>query len=260
MCPNDGRQTKPGHWMCENCEHDYHALVLQLGGDMMALTSIAMKLARIGPMEHTPNTGVAPLPIDTHAADLLGQAREWMRAIATRLDPRNRHTGRKWLHGQLLDHWDTIVAMHQAPDDYQALRDLKTRIDWTLTPREVGTTNTDCPQCHAQLAYPPQAQWADCPKCGTRLDLTALHQAREAEMQAKTFPATCAGAARWATEQTAVKVTGMDIKNWIRRGKLHPMKCADGKTWRWIARELKDVTVEIATRRAQMKLNGGDTE
>ncbi|NMN02723.1 hypothetical protein [Bifidobacterium panos] len=248
MCPTCGRRVKPGSWLCSECARDYLRRIAGLRREILALDAVATKQARIGAPQPSPNRGHAPSPINWTAMQLRDDACDWIRHLAARIDMRYALIPLRqwrWLWDKALANRNTILSVPACAGDYRDLMELQTRIGWMLTPKAVGTENADCPACRAGLAFPRGAAWGECPNCGAALDLKRIHEQRESELMSRTFPATRALAAKWATEQTGVEVTANDLKNWIRRGKLHPMKCADGRTWRWIASELKDTASKM---------------
>ena len=65
--------------LCAKCTADYWAMIYQLGHvQLPTLRSIMLRQAYIGTPAHTPNKGTAPLPIDTHAQDLIADSEAWL--------------------------------------------------------------------------------------------------------------------------------------------------------------------------------------
>ena len=82
------------------------------------------------------------------------------------------------------------------------------------------------------------ARYAVCPECGAWLDLkrVRLEYLRGAGLMHITR--TQADAARWVRENTGVAVSGNDLKNWRRRGKMPSTRHVEGPYWAWNIMEL----------------------
>lgn len=218
MCPNDGMQTKTGHWMCEECEHDYRRKLAALRGLMFDLTNVAYKLVHVGQREHAPNTSVAPLPINEAAWTLRGEAVEWLQTTVNRLDTRYVNASWRWSWDMLMS-TDTVLTLPDAPADYMALADLTRRIERFLTPRDAMIVIGQCPDCHRQAEAPEDATVWTCPDCGETFDVQVITSARNRKLWRLDYTGSPAQCARYLNG-LGIKVRGKRISVWLTRSKL----------------------------------------
>lgn len=169
--------------LCVSCLDRYWQLILQLGHvQLPALRSIMLKQAHIGNLGHAPGRGNAPLPIDTHAQDLIAKSEAWLDEQAGKI---NSHYGNlPWRKAwqRLIANKHTILAMPTAANDYKALQRIIRRNEQALTPTEDLTIIGTCPQCKKQaLAVEDAEEWR-CPECGWTGSVQAVKADRDAKL------------------------------------------------------------------------------
>lgn len=169
--------------LCASCLDRYWQLILQLGHDQLpALRSIMLKQVHIGNRGHAPGRGNAPLPIDTHAQDLIAKSEAWLDEQAGKI---NSHYGNLpwWKAWQrLIANKHTILNLSTAADDYANLQHIIRRNEQALTPSEDLTIIGTCPQCKKQaLAVEGAEEWR-CPECGWTGSVQAVKADRDAKL------------------------------------------------------------------------------
>ena len=123
-CQHCHKPMKPAtaNLLCASCREDYWTLIRQLGHvQLPALRSIMLRQARIGTPAHTPSRGNAPMPIDTHAQDLIADSEAWLAEQAGKI--RAAYAAYDWRKAwyAIISNKHTILTMSTAADDYAAL-------------------------------------------------------------------------------------------------------------------------------------------
>lgn len=169
--------------LCAKCTADYWSMIRQLGHvQLPALRSIMLKQARIGNLGHAPGRGNAPLPIDTHAQDLIAESEAWLDEQAGKINATyaNLPWDKAWK--RIIANKHTILAMPTTADDYKALQRIIRRNEQALTPSEDLTIIGTCPQCTKQaLAVEDAEEWR-CPECGWTGSVQAVKADRDAKL------------------------------------------------------------------------------
>ena len=159
-CQHCRKPMKPvaANLLCASCRENYWQLIRQLGHvQLPALRSIMLRQARIGTPAHTPSRGNAPIPIDTHAQDLIADSEAWLAEQAGKI--RAAYAGYDWRKAwfAIISNRRTILDMSTAADDYAALEHISRRNETALTPEEAMVIIGTCPQCGHQATSTPQA-------------------------------------------------------------------------------------------------------
>lgn len=111
-----------------------------------------------------------------------------------------------------------------------------------------------CPECEANYTEPAEQggqqprrtpiyaadgqKWAVCPYCVAFLDLNKVRANYLQPVGGLHITRTQGEAARWVRENTGVHVTGVDLKNWRRQGRMPSTRHVEGTYWAWNIREL----------------------
>ena len=186
--------------LCASCRENYWQLIRQLGHvQLPALRSIMLRQARIGTPAHTPSRGNAPIPIDTHAQDLIA-GYDWRKA---------------WF--AIISNRRTILDMSTAADDYAALEHISRRNETALTPEEAMVIIGTCPQCGHQATSTPQADEWTCPHCKWQGGVQAIKATRDNQLEYTGKPVEVA---RYLSKMD-IHCTSDQIRQWLTRGKLH---------------------------------------
>lgn len=250
-CPIDAHQPQLGHLLCPHCEHDYLTRVRALNNQLRALTTIALRQARIGTKHHQPTTGFPPSPIDWNAQQLIDQTTQWLHDVATSINPLwktiPQHQWRK-LWTRLITNYTTLLTIPTAAGDYLDLRSLSQEIEQRLTPQPEKRTVGHCPGCNALIQAARGVKTMMCPQCGESLDLAKVREAylddaARSELGTATLDGlhitrTRSGAAEWLSETLGRRFTGKQVENWRRRGKLPSCRRLGGGYWEWKVGEL----------------------
>ena len=149
-------KTAAANMLCANCRETYWTLIRQLGHvQLPALRSIMLRQAHIGPTGHTPNKGNAPLPIDTHAQDLIADSEAWLAEQAGKI--RAAYAAYDWRKAwyAIISNRHTILMMSTAADDYIALEHITRRNEQALTPEDELIILGTCPKCDSMLTGTP---------------------------------------------------------------------------------------------------------
>lgn len=207
--------------LCSNCREDYWKLIRQLGHiQLPTLRSIMLRQAHIGPTSHTPNQGSAPLPIDTHAQDLIADSEEWLAEQAGKI---NQHYGNlPWRKAwqRLIANKHTILEMSTAADDYAALEHISRRNETALTPEDELIIIGTCPNCHTLLTGTPEAESVTCQGCHEEWAAPAIKAARDQRLWQIQLTGTPSDAAK-ELKRYGLTISRNLISQWLRRGKLH---------------------------------------
>ena len=160
-CQHCHKPTKQAaaNMLCTSCRTDYWAMIYQLGHiQLPTLRSIMLRQAHIGTPEHTPNKGSAPLPIDTHAQDLIAESEAWLDEQAGKI--RTAYAGFDWRKAwyAIISNRHTILNMSTAADDYAALDRIIRRNEQALTPEDELIIIGTCPKCDSMLTGTPEAE------------------------------------------------------------------------------------------------------
>ena len=214
-------KTATANLLCASCRTDYWTMIRQLGHvQLPALRSIMLKQAHIGPTGHTPNKGNAPMPIDTHAQDLIADSEAWLAEQAGKINARysNLPWGKAWKKITANKH--TILSMSTAADDYAALEHIVRRNEQALTPEDELIILGTCPNCDTLLTGTPEAESVTCQGCHEEWAAPAIKAARDQRLWQIQLTGTPSDAAK-ELKRYGLTISRNLISQWLRRGKLH---------------------------------------
>lgn len=222
-CQHCHKPMKPAaaNMLCANCRTDYWAMVYQLGHiQLPTLRSIMLRQARIGTPAHTPSRGNAPMPIDTHAQDLIADGEAWLAEQAGKI--RAACAGYDWRKAwyAIISNRHTILNMSTAADDYAALEHISRRNEAALTPEDELIILGTCPTCHRQLTGTPEAESVTCQGCHEEWAAPAIKAARDQRLWQIRLTGTPSDAAK-ELKRYGLTISRNLISQWLRRGKLH---------------------------------------
>lgn len=221
-CQHCHKPMKPAtaNLLCASCREDYWTLIRQLGHvQLPALRSIMLRQARIGPTGHTPNKGNAPLPIDTHAQDLIADSEAWLAEQAGKI--RAAYAGYDWRKAwyAIISNRHTILNMPTAADDYASLQHITRRNEQALTPEDELIILGTCPKCDSMLTGTPEAESATCRHCRTEWPAPAIKAARDERLWQMQITGTPSDAAK-ELKRYGLTISRNLISQWLKRGKL----------------------------------------
>lgn len=221
-CQHCHKPMKPAtaNLLCANCREDYWTLIRQLGHvQLPALRSIMLRQARIGTPTHTPSRGNAPLPIDTHAQDLISESEAWLAEQAGKI--RAAYAGYGWRKAWLaiLSNRHTILDMPTAADDYTSLEHISRRNEAALTPEDELIILGTCPNCDTLLTGTPEAESVTCQGCHEEWAAPAIKAARDQRLWQIQLTGTPSDAAK-ELKRYGLTISRNLISQWLRRGKL----------------------------------------
>lgn len=222
-CQHCHKPMKPAadNPLCQNCRTDYWTMIYQLGHiQLPTLRSIMLRQAHIGPTGHTPNKGNAPLPIDTHAQDLISESEAWLaeQAGKIRLQYGNLPWSKAWQ--RIIANKHTILTMSTAADDYIALEHITRRNEQALTPEDELIILGTCPKCGHQATSTPQAETWTCPDCKWQGGVQAIKAERDNKLWQLEYTGKPVEVARYLAKMD-IHCTSDQIRQWLTRGKLH---------------------------------------
>ncbi len=206
--------------LCAKCTADYWAMIYQLGHiQLPTLRSIMLRQAHIGTPAHTPNKGTAPLPIDTHAQDLIADSEAWLAEQAGKI--RAAYAAYDWRKAwyAIISNRHTILNMSTAADDYAALEHISRRNEQALTPEDELIIIGTCPKCGSMLTGPPEAESVTCQGCYREWAAPAIKAARDERLWQVRITGTPSDAAK-EMKRYGLTVSRNLISQWLRRGKL----------------------------------------
>lgn len=206
--------------LCASCRETYWQAIRQLGHvQLPALRSIMLRQARIGTTTHTPSRGNAPLPIDTHAQDLITESEAWLSEQAGKI--RAAYAAYDWRKAwcAIISNRHTILAMSTAADDYAALQHIIRRNEQALTPEEELIILGTCPNCHTLLTGTPEAESVTCPDCHREWAAPAIKAARDERLWQVQITGTPSDAAK-ELKRYGLTISRNLISQWLKRGKL----------------------------------------
>ncbi len=221
-CQHCHKPMKPAtaNMLCPSCREDYWTMIYQLGHiQLPTLRSIMLRQAHIGPTGHTPNKGNAPLPIDTHAQDLISESEAWLAEQAGKI--RAAYAAYDWRKAwyAIISNKHTILAMSTAADDYAALEHITRRNERALTPEDELIILGTCPNCHSMLTGTPEAESVTCQHCRTEWPAPAIKAARDERLWQVQITGTPSDAAK-ELKRYGLTVSRNLISQWLKRGKL----------------------------------------
>lgn len=221
-CQHCRKPMKPvaANLLCASCRENYWQLIRQLGHvQLPALRSIMLRQARIGTPAHTPSRGNAPLPIDTHAQDLIADSEAWLAEQAGKI--RAAYAGFDWRKAwcAIISNRHTILNMSTAADDYASLQHIIRRNEQALTPEDELIILGTCPNCHSMLTGTPEAESATCPDCHMEWAAPAIKAARDERLWQVQIAGTPSDVAK-ELKRYGLTASRNLISQWLKRGKL----------------------------------------
>lgn len=221
-CKHCQKPMKPiaANLLCASCRETYWQLIRQLGHvQLPALRSIMLRQARIGTTTHTPSRGNAPLPIDTHAQDLIADSEAWLAEQAGKI--RAAYAAYDWRKAwyAIISNRHTILNMSTAADDYASLQHIIRRNEQALTPEDELIILGTCPTCRHQLTGMPEAESVTCQHCRTEWPAPAIEAARDERLWQVQITGTPSDAAK-ELKRYGLTISRNLISQWLKRGKL----------------------------------------
>lgn len=213
-------KTTADNLLCQTCRETYWTLIRQLGHvQLPALRSIMLRQASIGTPEHAPNKGNAPLPIDTHAQDLIAESEAWLAEQAGKI--RAAYAAYDWRKAwyAIISNRHTILNMSTAADDYAALEHITRRNEQALTPEDELIILGTCPKCDSMLTGTPEAESVTCQGCHREWAAPAIKAARDERLWQVRITGTPSDAAK-ELKRYGLTVSRNLISQWLKRGKL----------------------------------------
>lgn len=247
--------------ICEACARDWaRRLAWLLKAGMPALQQIAYKQATT--RERSPrhgNTAYAAPPVNETAQALFNAVEVHLQLMGGRLGIKplgydryeRARTLMQWadLIRLLLRRMRDLARLEDASGLYADTLRLAERVDAATSHSAEKRLVGVCPDClngrdeqgepvRTPIYAAQSSRYAVCPECGAWLDLkrVRLEYLRGAGLMHITR--TQADAARWVRENTGVAVSGNDLKNWRRRGKMPSTRHVEGPYWAWNIMEL----------------------
>ena len=213
-------KTATASMLCPDCCTDYWTMIYQLGHvQLPALRSIMLRQAHIGPTGHTPNKGNAPLPIDTHAQDLIAESEAWLAEQAGKIRAAYAAYGWRKAWYAIISNRHTILNMSTAADDYAALEHITRRNEQALTPEDELIILGTCPKCDSMLTGTPEAESVTCQGCHREWAAPAIKEARDERLWQVLITGTPSDAAK-ELKRYGLTVSRNLISQWLKRGKL----------------------------------------
>lgn len=206
--------------LCAKCTADYWAMIYQLGHiQLPTLRSIMLRQAHIGTPAHTPSRGNAPMPIDTHAQDLIADSEAWLDEQAGKI--RAAYAAYDWRKAwyAIISNRHTVLNMSTAADDYAALEHITRRNEQALTPDEAMVIIGTCPKCDSMLTGTPEAESVTCQGCHREWAAPAIKAARNERLWQMQITGTPSDAAK-ELKRYGLTVSRNLISQWLKRGKL----------------------------------------
>lgn len=207
--------------LCQHCRETYWQLIHQLGHvQLPALRSIMLRQARIGTPTHTPSRGNAPLPIDTHAQDLITESEAWLAEQAGKI--RTQYGNLPWNKAwrRIIANKHTILTMSTAADDYATLQHISRHNEQALTPEDELIILGTCPKCDSMLTGTPEAESVTCQHCHREWAAPAIKAARNERLWQVQITGTPSDAAK-ELKRCGLTISRNLISQWLKRGKLH---------------------------------------
>ena len=206
--------------LCANCRGTYWQLIRQLGHvQLPALRSIMLRQAHIGTPAHTPSRGNAPMPIDTHAQDLIADSEAWLAEQAGKI--RTQYGNLPWNKAwqRIIANKHTILTMSTAANDYTTLQHITRRNEQALTPEDELIILGTCPKCDSMLTGTPEAESVTCQHCRTEWPAPAIKAARDERLWQVQITGTPNDAAK-ELKRYGLTISRNLISQWLKRGKL----------------------------------------
>lgn len=264
-CPICTGATTPGRTICRSCEREVVDALLWLGRiGVPTLQQVAYREVSFN--ESSPrhgNRGVAPSPVNERAQSLYIEVERDLQLIAGMLGvkplghdrwerPRTLLDARRLL-AILLMYANQVTNSNTIVHDYATLMNDRARIERIITPPEERKRVGVCPHCletQREITDPETGETrmepvrtdifategqttATCPACGATLDLSDVRLRYLKSAGLLHITRTQSDAARWISENTGVHVTGRELKDWRRRGKMPNTRHIEGKYWQW---------------------------
>lgn len=206
--------------LCAKCTADYWAMIYQLGHiQLPTLRSIMLRQAHIGTPAHTPSRGNAPMPIDTHAQDLIADSEAWLDEQAGKI--RAAYAAYDWRKAwyAIISNRHTVLNMSTAADDYTNLQHIARRNEQALTPEDELIILGTCPKCDSMLTGTPEAESVTCQHCHREWAAPAIKAARDQRLWQVQITGTPSDAAK-ELKRYGLTISRNLISQWLRRGKL----------------------------------------
>ncbi|KFF31661.1 hypothetical protein [Bifidobacterium bombi] len=224
-CGNCGNPVSEPWRLCQACRKDYARQIHRLRLNMQQLHALAMREYKLSGHEvGAHGHGTAPTPVNIAAWDLEVEAEAAISSIAATVQ-----VWGDWHH--ILRRLTTVLPrLCQSPyavDDYRDLVRLNERIGRRVERRKVKPFAGRCPNCGREVEADKDEHGMVC-QCGHWVNLDSLRADTRERWQQLHTTQTPAGAAKWVSRQTGVRVTRQDVKNWLHRGKVHASQLEGG--------------------------------
>lgn len=247
--------------ICEACARDWaRRLAWLLRAGMPALQQIAYKQATT--RERSPrhgNTAYAAPPVNETAQALFNAVEVHLQLMGGRLGIKplgydryeRARTLMQWadLIRLLLRRMRDLARLEDASGLYADTLRLAERVDAATSHSAEKRLVGVCPDClngrdeqgepvRTPIYAARDARYAICPACGAWLDLRRIRLEYLRSAGLMHITRTQADAARWIRANTGVNVSGNDLKNWRKRGKMPGTRHIEGPYWAWNVLEL----------------------
>ena len=123
--------------LCAKCTADYWAMIYQLGHVQLP---------------------APPLPIDTHAQDLIADSEAWLAEQAGKIRP--QYADYRWRKAwyAIISNRHTVLNMSTAADDYASLQHIIRRNERALTPEDELIILGNCQNCDSMITGTPESE------------------------------------------------------------------------------------------------------
>lgn len=264
-CPICAGNTAPGRTLCHDCEREVaDALQWLRRIGMPTLRQVAYREVSFSePSPRHGNRGVAPSPVNERAQALYADCERDLQLIAGGLGVRPVGCDRWGRARTLLDaprllaillmYANQVTNANTIVHDYAILMGMRDRVGQAIRPPEERMRVGVCPHCletSRTVTDPETGQTREepvrtdvfavrgqttaiCPVCGATLDLSDVRVLYLRSAGLMHITRTQSDAARWISDSTGVHVTGRELKDWRRRGKMPNTRHIEGKYWQW---------------------------
>lgn len=140
----------------------------------------------------------------------------------------------------LVEHMEKLRAHDQAARWEMVCAQDRCKVEAYVERRPERKLVGVCPECEPErtAVYAARGErYVVCPRCAAFLDVASVRERYMETAGAMHITRTQSDAARWVCDAAGVRVNGKDLKNWRRRGLIHP-RHVDGAYWEWDIGEL----------------------